>query len=198
MSARDTRSYVVGLTGGVGSGKSTAAAMLLAKGVFVIDVDDISRALSSKGGAAVSKIADAFPDVMHNGEIDRTKLRERVFANLADRKLLESILHPMIREQTALELASNAAIDAPYSLLVVPLLFESNAYASLIECAVVVDVSVETQVHRVVTTRGVDPAVARNIVAAQMTREARLSRAQFVLNNEGDKTTLQRQMDQLH
>ncbi len=190
--------YVVGLTGGVGSGKSTAASMLAAHGAFVVDVDDISRTLSAPGGAAVSAIAATFPSAMRNGEIDRAALRERVFASPNERKKLEAILHPMIRDGANRAMESDAARRAPYVLLVVPLLFESNAYQNSIECAVVVDVAVDTQIARVSTTRGVAPEVTRGIIAAQMPREERLKRAQFVLRNDTDKQALQSQVDRLH
>jgi dephospho-CoA kinase len=198
MNASNRHRYIVGLTGGVGSGKSTAAAMFAAHGAFVVDVDDISRSLSAKGGAAVGAIAKAFPGAMRNGDVDRAALRELVFASVVERKKLEAILHPLIREGANHAIDSDAAKHAPYLLLVVPLLFESNAYANVIECAVVVDVAVETQLARVNATRGVTPEITRGIIAAQMSREERLKRAQFVLSNDGEKSALQQQVDRLH
>jgi dephospho-CoA kinase len=198
MNASNRHRYIVGLTGGVGSGKSTAATVFAAHGAFVVDVDDISRSLSAKGGAAVGVIAKAFPGAMRNGDVDRAALRELVFANVAERKKLEAILHPLIREDTQRVLESEAARRSPYVLLVVPLLFESDAYANLIECAVVVDVAVETQISRVSATRGIAPEITRGIIAAQMSREERLKRAQFILSNDGEKTSLQQQVDRLH
>jgi dephospho-CoA kinase len=198
MNASNRHHYVVGLTGGVGSGKSTAATMFAAHGAFVVDVDDISRSLSATGGAAVTAISKAFPSAMRDGEIDRAALRELVFANIAERKKLEAILHPLIREGANRAMNSDVAKRAPYILLVVPLLFESDAYASVIECAVVVDVAVETQITRVSATRGVAPEITRGIIAAQISREDRLERAQFVLSNDGEKSALQQQVDRLH
>jgi dephospho-CoA kinase len=190
--------YVVGMTGGVGSGKSTAASLFAKEGVFVLDVDDVSRALTATGGAAVPTIENAFPQVVRNGEIDRSALRELVFANPNARKTLESILHPLIRARTQELLASDAARAALYVLLVVPLLFESNAYALLIECAIVVDVPVATQIARVTANRGVARTVAEGIVAAQMPRAERLARAQFVLDNDRDLASLVDQVERLH
>jgi dephospho-CoA kinase len=192
------RAYIVGLTGGVGSGKSTAARMFAELGAHVVDVDDVSHALTVKGGSAVAAIAAAFPDVVIDDTLDRARLRQRVFADAQARKRLEAILHPMIRESAQRALASDAAVNAPYVLLVVPLLFESNAYAALIECAVVVDVPVAAQIERVVTTRGIAQEVAEGIVAAQMSREDRLRRAQFVIDNSGDREALQSQVTRLH
>jgi dephospho-CoA kinase len=190
--------YIVGLTGGVGAGKSSAMKRFVELGAFAIDVDDVSRAITAKGGRAVTAVASAFPSAMTNGEIDRARLRELVFANPSERKRLEAILHPIIREETQHLLASAAASNAPYALLVVPLLFESNAYASLIECAIVVDVPVATQIERVVSTRGVVRSVAESIVAAQFPREERLRRAQFVIDNSGSHDGLLHQIDRLH
>jgi dephospho-CoA kinase len=198
MNVSNHQNYVVGLTGGVGSGKSTAAAIFAAHGAFVVDVDDISHSLSARGGAAVSAIAKLFPTAMRNGEIDRAALRELVFSNATERKKLEAILHPMIREGTQRALESSDAQLAPYVLIVVPLLFESNAYVNLIECSIVVDVAVETQIMRVSATRGIAPEVTGGIIAAQMSREDRLKRAQFVVSNDCDKKTLQSQVDRLH
>jgi dephospho-CoA kinase len=104
----------------------------------------------------------------------------------------------MIRDGAHRAMKSEAAQLAPYILLVVPLLFESDAYSNLIECAIVVDVPVETQISRVSATRGVEPHVTRGIIAAQMSREERLKRAQFVLRNDADKSGLQSQVDRLH
>jgi dephospho-CoA kinase len=197
---RDTKivPFIAGLTGGVGSGKSTAMKRFVDRGAFAIDVDDISRAVTAKGGSAVASIASAFPNAIVDGDIDRARLREVVFADVAQRKRLEAILHPIIREETQRVLASDATRNAPYVLLVVPLLFESNAYASLIDCAIVVDVPVETQIERVVATRDVDRYVAEGIVAAQMSRDERLTRAQFIIDNTTTRDALVAQVDRLH
>jgi dephospho-CoA kinase len=198
LNANHSAPYIIGLTGGVGSGKSTAMKRFVEVGAFAIDVDDVSRAITAKGGRAVAAVAAAFPQAMNNDEIDRARLREIVFADSEQRKHLEAILHPIIREETQRSLASDAAVNAPYSLLVVPLLFESSAYASIIECAIVVDVPVEMQIERVVTTRGVERMVAEGIVAAQMSREERLRRAQFVIDNSGSRDALNAQVVRLH
>jgi dephospho-CoA kinase len=196
MTARTT--YIVGLTGGVGSGKSTAAQLFAELGAYVVDVDDISHALTAKGGSAIAAIAAAFPDAVSEATLDRARLREQVFADAQSRRRLEAILHPLIRESTQRALTSDAAHAAPYVLLVVPLLFEANAYAALVECAIVVDAPVATQIERVVTTRGLSNEVAKGIVAAQMSREDRLRRAQFVIDNSSDHKALQAQVQRLH
>ncbi len=198
MSSTQRAPYVVGLTGGVGSGKSTVARLFAERGVHVVDVDDISRALTATGGAAVAAVANAFPQAINEGSIDRGVLRAIVFSNATERLRLEKILHPLIHAH------ANAAIDravaqgACYVLLVVPLLFESNAYAKIIECTVVVDVPVEAQIARVTSTRNVTVEIAQGIVSAQMPRDERLKRAQFVVDNSGPMHALAPQIDSLH
>jgi dephospho-CoA kinase len=198
MTALVDQPYVVGLSGGVGSGKSTVAALLASHGAYVVDVDDISRELTARGGDAVSAIARAFPDAMKGSDIDRAALRKIVFADAAQRVRLEAILHPMIRARANAALASQPAREAPYVLLVVPLLFESNAYAQTIECAVVVNVPTETQIARVTANRNVTAEVAQGIVAAQMSRAERLKHAQFVIDNRAAKDALVPQIVRLH
>ncbi|TAG81903.1 MAG: dephospho-CoA kinase [Burkholderiales bacterium] len=198
MSKQVVQRYVVGLTGGVASGKSAASEEFARLGVQVIDVDVFSRELSGQGGAAVAAIATAFPDCATEGSIDRAELRKRVFSDPAARRTLEGILHPMIRERTLEQLANGAHNHAPYVLLVVPLLFESSAYASLVAVSVVVDVPVSTQLERLHTQRGIDDATARGIVGAQLSREERLSRAQFVLSNTGSLDALSERVRVLH
>jgi dephospho-CoA kinase len=190
--------FIVGLTGGIGSGKSTAAEILAACGAFVVDVDEISRALTGVGGAAVDAIADAFPSAVHGGVVDRASLRQIVFSDVAKRRSLESILHPLIRERTSKLMMQSAAQDACYVLLVVPLLFESDSYAERIDCAVVVDVDEVDQIARVSASRNIPESTVAKIIAAQMPREARLSRAQFVVDNRGDRASLELQLSALH
>ncbi len=198
MSPASPAAYIVGLTGGVGAGKSTAGDIFKRLGAHVIDVDDVSRSLTVPHGAAVSAIAAAFPSVVKDETIDRAKLRELVFSDPCARKNLESILHPLIRERTFVALTSDAATSAPYVVLIVPLLFESNAYASLIDCSVVIDVPESTQIARVVSNRDVSEETARGIIAAQMPRQERLRRAQFVISNDEDASRLAQQIEALH
>ncbi len=198
MSKRVVLRYVVGLTGGVASGKSAASAEFARLGAQVIDVDVISRELSVQGGAAVAAITTVFPDCASEGRIDRAALRKRVFSDPTARSTLEGILHPMIREETLKQLANAAAVHAPYVLLVVPLLFESSAYGNIVEASIVVDVPVSVQLERLHTQRGIDDATARGIVEAQMSRVKRLSRAQFVLNNTSSLDALSERVRVLH
>jgi dephospho-CoA kinase len=192
------RARIVGLTGGVASGKSTVAARFAALGAHVIDVDDISRALTSVDGSATPQIQKKFPSAFEGGALNRTKLRELVFADATHRHALEAILHPMIRNETTRLLNTEAANAAPYVLLVVPLMFEGDAYLDVIDCAIVVDVPRATQLERLVKTRGLSPTVAEQIVNAQFSREERVSRAQFVIDNTGSLVGTEAQVDRLH
>ena len=198
MSERIQLRYIVGLTGGIASGKSAASEEFGRLGAHVIDVDVISRELSASGGRAVPSIASAFPDCLSQDSIDRAKLRQRVFADAAARRTLENILHPMIRDETFNQLEHKVTDGAPYVLLVVPLLFESNAYRSILAASVVVDVQVSMQLERLHAQRGIDAQTARGILGAQMSRETRLSHGQFVLNNAGTLDALRDRVRVLH
>jgi dephospho-CoA kinase len=196
--AKRAAPFIVGLTGGIGSGKTSAADTLGVYGAFVIDVDQISRELTAVGGDAVGAVAQAFPSVVHDGIVDRGLLRQIVFADTAKRQLLESILHPLIGVETSKLIESNEAYAASYVLLVVPLLFESDRYAERIDCAVVVDVDEIDQIARVTASRDISEASVAKIISAQLPREARLRKAQFVIDNRGDRKALERQLVELH
>ncbi len=193
-----THPFVVGLTGGIGSGKSTAAAHFARLGAFVIDADALSHALTQANGPAIPAIAAAFPGLVIDGVLDRAALRARVFEQASERATLEAILHPMIRAETQAALASDAACSAPYVVHVVPLLFESKDYADRIDCAVLVDVATATQIERVTRTRGLPLATVKQIIASQMSRADKLRHAQFVIDNSGDESLLEPQVANLH
>ena len=192
------RKFTVGLTGGIGSGKSSAATCFEKLGAFVIDADAISHALTAPHGAAIAAIDAAFPGVVHDGVLDRARLRERVFAAPAERERLEAIVHPMVRERTSELMNSVEANDAAYIIHMVPLLFESKDYAQRIDCAVVVDVDEATRIERVSRTRNVPASTVQQIIKAQMPREERLRHTQFVIDNRGDPVALERQVVKLH
>jgi dephospho-CoA kinase len=192
------RPWIVGLTGGIGSGKSTVAAAFVALGAYVVDADAVSHELTAPNGAALGAISAAFDGVVTDGSLNRAALRERVFADADARKTLEAILHPMIRVATEAALASDTALAAPYVILMVPLLFESGTYKKRINCAVVVDVDEETQIERVARTRGLSPEEIRRIITTQMPRRERLAHAQFVIDNRGNAEALKAQITVLH
>lgn len=193
-----TRPFCVGLTGGMGAGKSTVAARFASHGVAVIDTDVISRQLTSAGGAAMAAILAAFgPDVVGaDGALNRPVMRARVFSNPADRQTLEAILHPLIRENAARSLA---LAKAPYAVLVVPLLAENlSAYRDLVDRVLVVDCDEEEQIRRISTRPTMNEAEARAMLAAQCSRTTRLRIADEVLDNRGDLAMLTAQIDKLH
>lgn len=195
---RPSTTFVAGLTGGVGSGKSTAAELFARLGAYVIDADAISHALTGRGGAAIAAIDAAFPGVVRDGVLDRASLRERVFADAAERQRLEAIVHPLVRVATDAEMHSPEAARAPYVVHMVPLLFESKDFAKRVDCALLVDVDEDTQIRRVSTTRGVPESTVRGIIAAQMPREQRMQRAQFIIDNRAGLSELALQVNALH
>ena len=192
------RPWIVGLTGGIGSGKSTVAVGFAALGAYVVDADALSHQLTAPNGAALDAIHASFRGVVTNGLLDRAVLRDQVFADTQARKRLEAILHPMIRTATHSALASEAALSAPYVILMVPLLFESGTYKKRIDCAVVVDVDEATQIERVAHTRGLVADEIKRIIGTQMPRAERLSHIQFVIDNRGGTEALVAQIAALH
>jgi dephospho-CoA kinase len=189
--------YCVGLTGGVGSGKSTAAEMFEALGAAVVDTDEISRALTGEGGAAMPEIREQFgPDYLAaDGSLDRGRMRRLVFGNSAARARLEAILHPLIRAQSH---ARVAAARTPYVILVVPLLLETGAYREMIMRVLTVDASEERQVERASRRGGLSAEEVRAIMASQLPRAERLARSDDVLDNDGSMDRLRSQVEALH
>lgn len=178
--------YLVGLTGGIGSGKSTVAGMFAVLGVRIIDTDLISHQLTQAGGAAVPALRDTFgPHVIDaQGALDRSRMRELVFNNPAEKRRLEAILHPLIFARTKLQAASPT--DAPYTLIVVPLLFESGRYADWLQRVITVDCPQESQIARTMQRSKLDEPAVRAIMAQQLSREERLALSdEVILNNVG-------------
>lgn len=189
--------FCVGLTGGIGSGKSAAAALFGKLGAAIVDTDEISHRLTGPGGNAIAPIRARFgaASIAADGSLDRARMRERVFSDEAARKDLEAILHPMIRAQARAEIAG---ASAPYVIVVVPLLFETGAYRDLVKRVVVVDCDEEEQVRRVVARSGIAAAEVRRIMAAQLSRAERVKRADDVLDNSGPLETLREAVARLH
>ncbi|MBP8298066.1 MAG: dephospho-CoA kinase [Burkholderiales bacterium] len=177
--------YLVGLTGGIGSGKSTVGARIAQLGGGLIDADAVSHALTRREAPGWQAIRAVFgagyftPD----GELDRAKLRQAVFADAAAKTRLEGALHPLIRAETDRQVA---AATAPYVMLMVPLLFESGRYRERCRRVLVVDCRESTQVSRVVARSGMAPGDVRAIMRSQMGRAERLALADDVIDNEGD------------
>jgi dephospho-CoA kinase len=188
--------YVVGLTGGIGSGKSTVAERFAARGVPVIDADVIARELVEPGQPGLAAIVAAFGTqvLTEQGRLDRARLRERVFADPVARRRLEAILHPAVRRRIEAQIET---LDAAYCLVVVPLLFEADQ-ADLADRILVIDTSPQMQIARVAKREGLDRAAVEAIMAAQLPRAERLRRAHDVLLNDGDLDRLDDGVAQLH
>ncbi|MDP1927523.1 MAG: dephospho-CoA kinase [Thiobacillus sp.] len=189
--------FVVALTGGIGSGKSTVADAFAALGVPVIDTDAIARELTAPGEAALDAIRAAFGEtVMHaDGTLDRAALRRRVFADAAARHQLEAILHPAIRLRVKQALAQ---LNAPYALLVIPLLVETGAYHDMLKRILVVDCPEALQLARVMSRSGLRRDEVMAILAAQATRAERLAVADDVILNTASPEDLRVEVASLH
>ena len=186
----------IGLTGGIGSGKSAAADHFARLGAEVIDTDLISRELVRPGEPALQQIIDTFGEEMRNaaGELDRARLRTRVFADAAERRRLESILHPLIRETM---LARAAKSSRPYVIFVIPLLLETGQQ-SLVDRVLLIDVPEALQRERVLARDGVDQGQITQILAAQTSRGTRLANADDIIVNDGTLEALYAQIERLH
>ncbi len=176
----------MGLTGGIGCGKSTIADRFVEKGAGLVDADAVSHALTRPGAAGSAAIRDALGARYFDaaGALDRALLRRDAFADPSIRKTLEGALHPLIRIETARQVAEATDNGAPYVLLMVPLLLESGRQYSMCDRVLVVDCREETQVARVVARSGLDPEQVRAIMATQIARDRRLALADDVIDNE--------------
>jgi len=186
----------IGLTGGIGSGKSTIAALFAAHGVPVIDADAIAHQLTLPGTPTAMQVLQLFgPDIAATaGGIDRQRLARRVFNDPVARAQLEEILHPLIRAEMR---RHQNIIDAPYCLLVIPLLFETGQ-SDMVDRVLVVDVDEDSQIARVAARDGRSAAEIRAILSAQTGRAHRLKLADDVIANTGDLAALKAQVDALH
>lgn len=193
-------SLVVGVTGGIGCGKSTVAELLATRGAAVVDTDAIAHELTGANGAAMPAIAAAFGSsvLCADGGLDRPEMRRLVFSDASARARLEAILHPMIRRESEERCNAASAANAPYVLLVVPLLVESGSYRDRMTRVLVIDCDEETQVARVMARSGLSADEVRAIMATQASRTERLAAADDVLRNDGDLDSLRDQLDILH
>jgi dephospho-CoA kinase len=188
--------YVVGLTGGIGSGKSEVAALFAGLGADVLDADDVAHSISARGQSGHAALVEAFGTecLRPDGAIDRGWLRERAFADPVFRDRLERALHPLIIT------AIRAAIDtwrSVYGILVVPLLLERGGLLSSVRRVLVVDCPEELQVRRVVARSGLLPSAVRAIMATQLSRSERLAHADDVIDNSGAPAALEPQIQRL-
>ena len=190
------RPMIVALTGGLASGKSSAARRFEELGVPVIDADTVTRRLVEPGTPALAEIVDAFgADVLdEHGRLDRARMRERIFGNDTERGKLESILHPRVREAMQ---AFASSSDAPYVVFVIPLLVETGQ-ADSVDRVVVVDAPRALQTARAATRDGGRPETIAAMIDSQATRADRLAIADVVIENTGDFVTLRERVDAVH
>jgi dephospho-CoA kinase len=175
----------IGLTGGIGSGKSSVAALLASQGAVIVDADAISRRLTGPGGLAVPALRKAFGEkvIAHSGALDRDCMRGLVFDDPIARRRLEAILHPMISSEAEKDAALHPS--APVIVFDVPLLAESGCWADRVDRVLVIDCSEQTQIERVMKRSGWSEATVRSVVAAQASRDQRRSIADDLIVNDG-------------
>ncbi len=191
---------VIGLTGGIGSGKSTVADRLVALGAALVDTDTIAHALTTPGGAAIGPVRAAFGDgvIAADGSMDRSAMRAIAFSDPGARKRLEAILHPMIRARTQAGIEAAVRDGAPYVIVAVPLLVESGDWRGRYDRVLVVDCLPEVQVERVMARSALPREQVNAILAAQATRAQRLAVADDVVDNGGPPDALDAQLAVLH
>ncbi|SHF49722.1 dephospho-CoA kinase [Modicisalibacter ilicicola DSM 19980] len=198
MNTDEQRPLTIGVTGGIASGKSAVAQAFAALGIPWVDADDVAREVVAPGEPALAEIAERFgPEVLDaQGRLNRRALRAIVFADEGQRRWLESVTHPRIRQRLLERLEGMRASGAPYHLLVSPLLFESGQ-RELVDRCLVIDVPESLQMARTMQRDEVDEAQARAIIEAQMPRSKRLAMADDVIDNQGDRDALARQVAEL-
>jgi dephospho-CoA kinase len=197
MTPGQAHAFSVGLTGGIGCGKTTVADMFGALGASLVDTDAIAHALTTPHGSAMPAILAEFGEdfATPQGALDRAKMRELVFTDPGARARLEAILHPRIREATA---AAAALATGPYIIFVVPLLIESGTWRERVTRILAIDCSEATQVARVMARNNLSESQVRAIMAAQVTRDQRLANADDVVLNDDGIDALRPQVERLH
>jgi dephospho-CoA kinase len=189
-------SLIVAVTGGIGSGKSTAARLFRERGADLVDTDAIAHELTLTGRPALRQIVDRFGAeyLAPDGSLDRQKLRSRVFSDSEARRALEAILHPLIRREVEVRLRASSA---PYTLVLIPLLVETGGYRDLVQRILVVDCDERVQVQRAIQRSGLTEDQVRAIMQAQATRAQRLALADDVVHNDGSLKELACQIEVL-
>ena len=190
--------FVVGLTGGIGCGKSEAARIFAKLGVPIVDVDVIARHLTTAGQPVLQEIISAFGTEFLgvDGNLNRAAMREKVFTDIAARKDLEGIMHPAIYDQALLELSQNKS--APYQILAISLLFENNRYKNDVSRSLVIDCDEALQVSRTMQRSGLTEQVVRGIMAAQVSRDIRRKLADDLIENNGSIEELSKKIAEIH
>ena len=189
--------FSIGLTGGIGSGKTTVAELFAERGITIIDTDAVARELTVPGGNAIDAIRTEFgaDTIAADGGMNRAKVRELVFSDPTAMARLEGILHPLIRQEC--ERQASEAIS-PYVIFDVPLLLGSPHWQQRVQRILVVDCAEETQIRRVIARSGLAEEQIRAIMTTQSTRQERLAVADDIIDNDGPSENLHTQIDQLH
>ena len=190
-------SLIIGLTGGIGSGKTSATKFFAAEGIAIIDADTIAHELTGAQGDAIPNIKKYFgvDFITKNGKLDRKKMKNRIFSDINSRKKLEEILHPLIQAEIMhrIETASS-----PYIIVVAPLLLETGDYCETVTRILVVDCNEEYQISRTVSRDGLSKEEVRTIMATQKPRQERLNQADDVIVNDTDISSLQEKVKLQH
>jgi dephospho-CoA kinase len=191
---------LIGLTGGIGSGKTAVSDQLAKFGAGIIDTDLISHLITAPKGIALPLIEQQFGSefISADGSLNRNKMRSLVFENPEARKVLEAITHPLIRQETNRQAMQLTKEGAPYLIFVVPLLIESTSWLGLIDYLVAVDCPKEMQIERVMHRSNLTQHEVENIIAAQASREDRLRHADMVIKNQGSLMDLETEVQSLH
>jgi len=191
---------LIGLTGGIGSGKTAVSKLLGEFGAGVIDTDLISHQITASGGKAIPLIATAFGEDFINSEgaLNRAKMRALVFQDTGARQILEQVTHPLIQQETVKQAFELAKSKVPYLVFVVPLLIESGTWLKLIDYLVVVDCPEETQIQRVMRRNNMTRPEVENILKAQTNRNTRLAAAHTIIENQGSLANLKLEVLKLH
>lgn len=186
---------IVGLTGGIGSGKSTVATIFEELGIKIVDADHVARNVVEPGTEALSRITEHFgTDILNNdGTLNRADLRNRIFESAPDKTWLENLLHPIIRQEMLKQLES---ADSPYKILEAPLLFE-NGLQKLCTKSILVDLPVETQIQRSTARDSATAESIQKIIDAQMPRAEKQALADYIIDNSGDEDSLAPQIMRL-
>ncbi|PKO25731.1 MAG: dephospho-CoA kinase [Betaproteobacteria bacterium HGW-Betaproteobacteria-8] len=190
--------FLVGLTGGIGSGKSEAARIFRELGVPVIDTDAIAHELTASGHPILKRIIAQFGDayLLADQTLDRAALRKKVFADKEARLQLESILHPAIYDAVLQAVQQHS--NAPYQVIAVPLLFESERYRKLVNRTLLIDCDETLQISRTTARSGLSPVEVEAIMRAQMPRVERLRKADDIISNNGNLTNLRQKIEGIH
>lgn len=189
------RPFTVGVTGGIGSGKTAVTDFFANRGVFIVDADIASRVVVEPGKPALAAIEQRYgPEILINGSLDRRKLRTIIFADISERKWLEGLLHPLIHDQIILELTH---AESSYAVLVSPLMLETSQH-ELVDRVLVVDVPERIQLSRTMARDRMTEEQTRQILNSQMDRKQRVGRADDIVDNSGSISQLHQSLNKLH